>query len=278
MLKKLLKHEWKATWRNLTLLNGGIILLGILGRIMIPLVQNSRLTDISIFAIASVLCILFYIFAIFAVAIVTNVLLIGRFYRNMFTDEGYLMHTLPVTPGSHIISKLLVYMAWFVIDGFSLAASISILLSQSMQWGSFFGTLWDGIQAMGEVLGTPSVLVLFYLLLTLLAVMCSFVLCIYFSASVGNLFNSHKKLGAVLCYVGINMAVQFLQAMSLIFFNWDSLVVSVETRQAAGETVSYVSHVNGWPVLLSVLLFYLLLDALYFLGTQRILAKQLNLE
>ena len=69
-----------------------------------------------------------------------------------------------------------------------------------------------------------------------------------------------------------------MQAMSLIFFNWDSLVVSVETRQAAGETVSYVSHVNGWPVLLSVLLFYLLLDALYFLGTQRILAKQLNLE
>lgn len=62
MLRKLIKHEWKATWRNLALFNGGIILLGILGRIMIPLVQNSRLTEIPLFAAASVICIFFLYF------------------------------------------------------------------------------------------------------------------------------------------------------------------------------------------------------------------------
>lgn len=278
MLRKLIKHEWKATWRNLALFNGGIILLGILGRIMIPLVQNSRLTEIPLFAAASVICIFFYIFAIFAVAIVTNVLLIARFYRNMFTDEGYLMHTLPVSPASHIISKLLVYMAWFVINGFSLVASISILVSENIHWGRFFKSLWELIQAMGEALSTPAVLVAFYLLLTALAVMASLVLCIYFSASVGNLFNTHKKLGAVLCFVGLNMAIQFLQAMALIFFQWNSLTYTVETTEVAGGTVSYVTQINAWPILLAALFFYLLLDTVFFLGTQRILSRQLNLE
>lgn len=279
MLKKLLKHEWKATWRNLTLLNGGIILLGILGRIMIPLVKNSRLTDIPIFAAASVICILFYIFAIFAVAIVTNVLLISRFYKNMFTDEGYLMHTLPVSPSSHIVSKLLIYLVWFLINIFSIVASISILLSENISWGRFFAIFWDGIQTMGELLNTPSILIILYLLLTLLAAMSSFVLCIYFSASVGNLFNSHKKLGAIFCYVGINMALQFLQAISLVFFDWNRLIYTTETTtQIAGTTVSYTIQVNAWPILLAILLFYLLLDLIFFLGIQRILSRQLNLE
>ena len=63
MLKKLIKHEWLATWKNLAMLNGGILLLGILGRIILPLLSNSNLLKINLFAILISLCGVFYIFA-----------------------------------------------------------------------------------------------------------------------------------------------------------------------------------------------------------------------
>lgn len=31
MLKKCLKHEWKACWKNLTLLNGAAVFMGAVG-------------------------------------------------------------------------------------------------------------------------------------------------------------------------------------------------------------------------------------------------------
>lgn len=279
MLKKLIKHEWLATWKNLAMLNGGILLLGILGRIILPLLSNSNLFKINLFAILISLCGVFYIFAIFAVAIITNVLLISRFYRNMFTDEGYLMHTLPVTSSAHILSKLVVYIAWFVIDGISILASLSILFSVNMNWLTFFSSLWDAFVSLGEVLRAPAPLVLLYALVLALAMTASGVLSIYFSASVGSLFNTHKKLGGICCFVGISMALQFISAFALLTFNWSRIEIVTETSQAGFGTVEYVSYIaHAWPVMFMILAFYLLLDLLFFLGTQHILSRKLNLE
>ena len=37
MLKKCLKHEWKACWKNLTLLNGAAVFMGAVGGWRCPL-------------------------------------------------------------------------------------------------------------------------------------------------------------------------------------------------------------------------------------------------
>ena len=48
MLKKCLKHEWKACWKNLTLLNGAAIFMGALGGFGFLFSQISELPDLLI--------------------------------------------------------------------------------------------------------------------------------------------------------------------------------------------------------------------------------------
>ena len=41
----------------------------------------------------------------------TSVLIV-RYYRNLYGDEGYLMNTLPVTPAQHVWAKLICAFLW----------------------------------------------------------------------------------------------------------------------------------------------------------------------
>lgn len=148
-----------------------------------------------------------------------------------------------------------------------------------MNWLTFFSSLWDAFVSLGEVLRAPAPLVLLYALVLALAMTASGVLSIYFSASVGSLFNTHKKLGGICCFVGISMALQFISAFALLTFNWSRMEIVTETSQAGFGTVEYVSYIaHAWPVMFMILAFYLLLDLLFFLGTQHILSRKLNLE
>ncbi len=56
----------------------------------------------------------------------TLTMMIQRFNKNLLSDEGYLMHTLPVKPWKHIASKLLASMLWMI--GSVVVALISILV------------------------------------------------------------------------------------------------------------------------------------------------------
>lgn len=46
MLKKCLKHEWKACWKNMALLNGAAIFMGALGGSGFLFSQISELPDL----------------------------------------------------------------------------------------------------------------------------------------------------------------------------------------------------------------------------------------
>ena len=64
MLKKCLKHEWKACWKNLTLLNGAAIFMGALGGFGFLFSQISELPD---------LLIVLYLFAYVLIVIAASV-------------------------------------------------------------------------------------------------------------------------------------------------------------------------------------------------------------
>lgn len=90
MLKKCLKHEWKACWKNMALLNGAAIFMGALGGSGFLFSQISELPDLLI-----VLYLFAYVLIVIAASVMTQVLMIQRYYKNLFTDEGYLTNVLP---------------------------------------------------------------------------------------------------------------------------------------------------------------------------------------
>src|SRR5699024_3526845 len=100
---KLLKYEWKACARICLPMYAALLLLSVVTRVMM-VEQVQEL----LYGIPSVLIAMLYLAMIVAVFVVTAIILIQRFYKNLLGDEGYLMFTLPVTVGQHIWSKLIV--------------------------------------------------------------------------------------------------------------------------------------------------------------------------
>lgn len=69
-------------------------------------------------ALGLILCVL----VLFSATIATFVVVTSRFYRNLFTDEGYLTLTLPVSAGQQVASKVLAGFIWMLVDGLVILA------------------------------------------------------------------------------------------------------------------------------------------------------------
>ena len=91
MLKKLTKHELYATGRIFLPIYAIMLLLSLINRVLFGIDNISRpLNTLRGFMVAA------YVISIIATLVVTFVIMILRFYRNLMSDEGYLMFTLPV--------------------------------------------------------------------------------------------------------------------------------------------------------------------------------------
>ena len=141
---KLLKYEWKACARTCLPLYGVLILMSLISRILYVIPKNASL-DFMLPAIGSML----YMGVMMAAFVVTAVILIQRFYKNLLGSEGYLMFTLPVTVSQHLLSKTIIAVVMIGLSGLSALISIFIfadrmILSMDEVWQAFTGlsTLW----------------------------------------------------------------------------------------------------------------------------------------
>lgn len=125
MLRKLIKYEFRATARVMLPLYLVTIVLALLTR------GASLWLELATFIVAVVL-------AVF------------RFRKNLLTDEGYVMFTLPVSPHSLVCSKLIVSTVWFlgavVIDVVALVSLVAdVAMFQEM--GRMFREVFDNLTA-----------------------------------------------------------------------------------------------------------------------------------
>ena len=97
MLTKLISHEWKDTFKVPALLLTITVLLSAASLVYFSVAdQASAGTDLNVRNFV------LYIACILILSGLSMILMIYftiRFYKNLYTDEGYLMHTLPVSPG-----------------------------------------------------------------------------------------------------------------------------------------------------------------------------------
>ena len=97
MVGKLIKHELFSTVRIATIPAAAMVLLAILARIMLE--TSSVSLTIIIF--------MFYFFSVIATALIGYFFGIHSFYQSLFTGNGYLTLSLPITADQLIWSKLL---------------------------------------------------------------------------------------------------------------------------------------------------------------------------
>jgi hypothetical protein len=207
-----------------------------------------------------------YIFSIIAVIVVTFVFLIMRFYKNLTTDEGYLMFTLPVKVHQLINSKLIVAALWTILSILAVISSLFVLFASpetGTELNRFMKEFW---RELGDEFGTQRFTLILELLSMIFLGFINSILMIYASIAIGHLFHSHKLIGAFAAYIGINTFLQI--AVSLLIYMASLLFRNTLNDINAVRTLVF-------PVTIVVLA---LLNVIFYLVTNYIFGKKLNLE
>lgn len=220
MLGKLLKQEFRATGRIMLPVFGALVLLSVLANLSIRLL-DSGVSNNAFLRFISVFLIVVFGLCVFGAMLLTLWLMITRFYRNLLKDEGYLMHTLPVSVHGLVWSKLIVSLVWFIATG--LVISLIFGLSALLQSGTSLAEIrlylpsWAQLKAL---LGTQGIRVgdiwLICLELAALALLGFFTACLHFYAAMamGHMFNRDKILLSIVFFVVLSFAMSLFSTMS----------------------------------------------------------------
>lgn len=106
MLKKLLKYDFKAIFKYWWIAALTTLLLSVLGGACFGLLNHDRQFSGIVYT-TIVFVLLFVLFSYAAFSLLSSILVFIRYYKNFFTDEGYLTFTLPVRRSQLLNSKLI---------------------------------------------------------------------------------------------------------------------------------------------------------------------------
>ena len=147
MFSRLLKHEWKANAGLLGILSLAIFGIGIAATVVLRILvnQEGRLDlfgadgfPLEVMATAAMGMFLFFsIIALSVYIIAVQFILLYRFYKNKFTDEGYLTFTLPVKTSEIFWSSFVNMLLWMLIAG----AVVAVIVCMAL----LFGTAQEGL-------------------------------------------------------------------------------------------------------------------------------------
>ena len=261
MLGKLIKHEWKAVAKILGILHLAVLAMSVVGRVLL----NMGVNDDE--GIAWFMLLMVYMFSVFAVSVGSQFFLAIRFYKNMYTDEGYLTFTLPVKPWQHIFGKWLIAVAWTIIDYVAIILSILILVMNKEMWTEMVPEFNGMVLSMqsDDIIGIVEIVI--FVAVTLLSI-CSAPLLYYFSISIGQLFNRHKILASVITYF---ITVNVIQVISTVA----SSIYMIANMDEVLETSAMGFYSGMW-------VFVLIAEIIMFAGgwavVQFIMTRKLNLE
>lgn len=275
MLGKLLKHEFRATGRLMLPALGAVLVLAVLANLSIRFIQIS---DSVFLTVLLGLVIAAFVIGVIAVSIMTIVLMVMRFYRNLLKDEGYLMHTLPVSVHELVWSKLIVSFVWFAAT--FLIIWLVILLSVLIQTGTDLGQLIAGFPSWAEIrdflaevgLGMGDLWLLGGEML-LGAILGGLYTCLHFYAamSLGHMFSKDKVLLSILFFVGLSIALSILQTGFSVNIALHAESVE-ELMETARGGIRLMQGIGGRAIVLE-----LVQSALLYLATVLPLKKRLNL-
>lgn len=269
MLRKLIKHEFRATARIMWPIFGGMLALTILMRFGAMLIldryDNFFLNGISI------LTVMVFFAGLFALTLAPLVVSGSRFKSSVLGNEGYLTMTLPVSTNQMLVSKLITNAVWYAATAIVFALILAVLSAESVNMGDIgeiIGNLIRGLRHLkGAEIGHIA-LILFELLLDAVASVTLGTVLVYAAYAMGFSANKHKSLWTVLLIYIFFHIVSNAWIAVLFFFG-----------EKADHWVDFMSGAQGVETILAAaLLATLALAAVFYAVTHYFLTHKLNLE
>ncbi len=197
MLGKLMKYEFRDTSKLMFTTYGALALatfMGTLGFYQLNWqgVENSSGIATAIWLILLVI----YIFAIIGIYIGDFIYLCHRYYKTMYSAQGYLTNTLPVSPASVLNAKMLTAYIWILLSTVLSVLSVFIMLSVGTGQNLFlwmFRLDWDEMwKSFYEATGMTPAFYIIAIGITLLVGLLYYILFVYASMAIGQLFNGSR--------------------------------------------------------------------------------------
>jgi len=269
MVKKLFKYEI-ASWVKTML----PIEIAVLGTAVFNRILQFFEKDNTVYDVISVSSIVLLVIAVLVSFFAIYVIGVRRFYKNLFTQEGYLTMSLPVRAEEQLLVKLLTALL------FALVAVVGALLAASIAMaGEFFTEFWKAVAYLFRKANVivsynlPAYVIEFFLVV--LFAIAKNLLVFYLCVSLGQT-TKKNRVGAAVGFFFVYYFV--LQAIGTVF----AVIVSVQAEM--GLLDAFIERLVDNPIpyfhlfLIVICIWEVLFGVLYFFLSRHILTHKLNLE
>lgn len=260
MLNKLLKYDLKSLLKTITPLYMILIMLAVLNRICIFSVSKLPILKVPAGFIMTL-----YIIMLIGVPIASFIISIIKFYNNLTKDEGYLMHTLPVTKSNLISSKLFSSMIILVT---SLAVTFIAFMIGS--YSDKISKIISGIFKLIAEADKSSVVILVSIVVILGVILLQ--LMIYASIALGQKHNTNKGIFSIVYGVilyNVNQIISTLFILIPIMFN-----PNIKKYMNSDNVPNNIFN----QMMISAIILTTILIVGYYFTTIKVMDKKLNLE
>ncbi len=228
MLKKLLKYDFKAIFKYWWIGALTTFILAFAGAGCGSVLNSPKDLPESVYVFATIGLVLI-ILSFFAFAIMTALIVYIRFYKHLFSDEGYLTFTLPVKRNQLIASKVIVGSVATLLSAMVglINGAIIILISNRKDWfyKGWFEDIKEAVLPTLETLGIFNVIftIIEAVIIPVIAIILS-VLFTYLCITIGAVISKKAKLASA---IGIYYGASSLSTVFMYifyFFGIDALV------------------------------------------------------
>lgn len=268
MLKKLLKYDISSSYRSFLPLYGALLLSSVLlsfrsgDAFFMPGSANGFFFEI----LSSLYGVLIIVLMVMTASNCTR-----RYRQSLLGDEGYLMHTLPVTSMQLILSKVITAFVWITLSTITLIASIIILVIGAAGFSDTFEFIGIFFKEAGRAISND-IRVLWVILSAWLLVSFSylvFLLVVYVSASLSHLpiFQKYRRLSSFGFFIAIFILINATTNFAINPM-WNRLIGTSFTATSLTNIIYYI-------------LFNVAIEAVYcvalWFAANNLLSKNLNL-
>lgn len=221
MVRKLFKHEVFALMRTLCWFMLATILLGGIARLAFEFIPKIAVgEDPSAFEMGGMFALGFVLLAWFgtveAMAVIAVILCVVRYFKSLFTGEGYLTFSLPVTPTQLLVAKFLAALVTTLACLLSVALSVLIALPLNAQSWAYIGEVLAEFFGSIGILFREDTLFGIELIFFIIAIIPCGILYCFLLASIGQLFTKGRVGITILLFYGVSFVLNIL-FMVLVF-------------------------------------------------------------
>lgn len=288
MLGKLIKYEMKSTWKVI-----GALLLFMLAMTVLasfsfytPMWRNmaTGTRKAGVLDIMGLLLLFTYFFTLFGVIWGALIYIAVHFYKSMYSDQGYLTHTLPVSAHQLMGSKILVNGIWLLLIMVVMLLSCiglvaTIVVSDPSGGENMWALIWEGGKGvsatMNEALRVAGLNTSQYLTAVVITILVGpfvSVASVFGALTIGQLFTKYKVIMGIAGYFAIGLIQNII-------------VVAIQVPIMIKSTVTFINqpgrmslNMNFLPNIYISLGVSLITAIALYVASHIIITRKLNLD